>query len=156
VCSERAIPYNPDAGRPRYSRGKEVVMTKIELVREYFALICRFSSDPGEFAQYTLPTTKWVEYPNAVTPTTQTRDAAATLRGAEAGKKLLARQTIEIGNWFEGSNQLLVEALWTGEVGTDAGKFHKGQTLTAHIAMVFGFEDGKIASQVNYDCYDAF
>jgi ketosteroid isomerase-like protein len=131
-------------------------MTKIELVREYFALICRFSSDPEEFARYALPTAQWVEYPNAITPTTQTRDAAATMRGAEAGKKLLARQTIEIGNWFEAGEQMLVEALWTGEVGVDAGKFRKGQTLTAHIGMVFRFENGKIVRQVNYDCYDPF
>jgi ketosteroid isomerase-like protein len=131
-------------------------MTKIDLVREYFALICRFSSDPDEFARYAHPTAQWVEYPNAITPTTQTRDAAATLRGAEAGKKRLARQTIEIRNWFESADQMLVEALWTGEVGSDVGKFRKGQELRAHIGMVFRFEDGKIARQVNYDCYDPF
>jgi len=131
-------------------------MNKIDLVRDYLVLICSFSTDPTAFLRFVQPSAQWVEYPNAVTPQTKIRDLAATLQGAQAGRKLLGAQTITVENWFESGDQLVVEGLWTGTVAADVGKFHQGQTLVAHLAMVFTFEDGKIARQVNYDCYQPF
>jgi len=131
-------------------------MSKIDLVREYFALICNFSTDPAQFQRLVQPTAQWIEYPNAVTPQTKVRDLGATLKGAQAGRNLLSAQTITVENWFESGDQLLVEGLWTGTVAADTGKFHQGQTLQAHMAVVFTFQDGKIVRQANYDCYTPF
>ena len=45
---------------------------------------------------------------------------------------------------------------WTGEVARDAGPFHEGQRLTAHIAQFAEVEGGRIRSIETFDCYEAF
>lgn len=50
----------------------------------------------------------------------------------------------------------LVETLWSGEVAIDVGHLKKDQKLSAHCAIRFDFEHGKIIRQVNYDCYEPF
>ena len=131
-------------------------MNKIELVRDYFSLICGFSTDPEQYLRFVQPTAEWIEHPNAITPQTRVGDLASAMRGAEAGKKLLSAQKITIESFFESGDRLLVEGLWEGTVSVAAGKFTEGQTLRAHLAMVFTFQGGKISRQVNYDCYEAF
>jgi ketosteroid isomerase-like protein len=49
---------------------------------------------------------------------------------------------------------VVVEALWTGTVGTAAGPFAEGTNIRARFAMFFELRDGKITAQRNYDCFD--
>lgn len=129
---------------------------KRKLIQKYFQLLETFSSDQTGFKSVLHPELVQTEYPNLINKAGQERGLEGCLRGAEAGKKLLTEQHIEISNAFESGNQMSVEAVWTGRMATDAGHLRKGQELKAFLCMVFEFKDGKIFRQRNYDCYEPF
>ena len=73
-----------------------------------------------------------------------------------ARRKLLSSQTYEIKNAIvsENSNSIAVEVLWTGTLAMGFGNLSAGSQMRPYSAMFFQFEDGKIASQRNYDCFE--
>ena len=70
------------------------------------------------------------------------------------GRRLLARQTYEIRNEVVAANKVALEVLWTGLLAVPLGALPAGSQMRAHFAMFLDFEDGKIISQRNYDCFD--
>lgn len=78
-------------------------------------------------------------------------------RMAEAfgkGRKLLSSQRYDIRNSVVNGDNLALEVLWTGKLAISFGTLAAGSEMRAHSAMFFEFQDGKIVSQRNYDCFE--
>lgn len=130
--------------------------TNTAVLKKYLQLIETFTDDAEALKDVLDLNVEFVEHPNAINPKGQVRQLAQALKGLEMGRKILAWQKYEIKEILESGNRFFVEVLWSGQVAVDVGHLKKDQKLTAHCAMRFDFENGKIIRQVNYDCYEPF
>ncbi len=129
---------------------------KLDIVHRYFEAVSSFQTSPEVFATILHPDIEQVEFPNAIVRSTQRRTLQDMLAGAQAGKALLAKHRFDIIKVIETDTEMVVEQIWTGEIGVERGPFRPGQVLTAYICTVFEFRDGLISRQRNYDCYEPF
>jgi ketosteroid isomerase-like protein len=97
-----------------------------------------------------------VEHPNRLKPSGDRRDRSAMGRDAVKGQSLLARQHYEITNTLCEGDRVAVEVRWEGVMAVPIGALPAGGTMVVQSAMFFSFRDGKIASQHNFDCVEAF
>ena len=88
-------------------------------------------------------------YPNGLNATLSQMKSAF-----EKGRKLLAKQTYEIKHALAEGDSVSVEVLWTGTLAVGFGNLTAGSQMRCHSAMFFTFEEGKIATQRNYDCFE--
>jgi ketosteroid isomerase-like protein len=88
-------------------------------------------------------------YPNGLRAGVETMSAAF-----EKGRKLLSHQTYEIKGHVVEGDKVALEVLWTGKLAIPFGSLAAGSEMRAHSAMFFEFQDGKITSQRNYDCFE--
>ena len=96
------------------------------------------------------------ELPNRLYEHGQRRDLAALRSSAEKGKDLLLRQSYRVTNVIVNGDDVAAEVEWSGDLKVGFGRVAAGSTLRARMAMFLRLRDGKIVSQRNYDCYDAF
>ncbi|MFT3705156.1 MAG: nuclear transport factor 2 family protein [Agriterribacter sp.] len=99
---------------------------------------------------------KQIEYPNAVTKNTATRDLAALKEGSDRGQKIMLKEEYEIKNLHTAGDTVILEAIWKGTVAIPIGNIPAGGQMTAYFAQFFEFKDGKIFRQRNYDCFEPF
>jgi len=53
-------------------------------------------------------------------------------------------------------DKVVVETRWEGVLAVPLGTLKPGNTMVAHICMVFTVRDGRVIAQHNYDCYEDF
>jgi ketosteroid isomerase-like protein len=94
------------------------------------------------------------QLPNRIYPQGLRSNITKAAEGFEMGRKLLSSQTYEIKNAVVHENSVAVEVLWTGTLAIAFGNLTAGSRMRAHSAMFFEFNDGKISSQRNYDCFE--
>ena len=128
----------------------------IDLVKRYVAAVERFDLD--EVEKLIDGGMTFEELPNRIRPAGGTDDHAAILAGlARAGKrKVLSSQTYVLGDMVEAGDRVIVEGRWEGTMAVPVGRLQVGDKMVAHLCMIFGVRDGKIAWQRNYDCYKDF
>lgn len=97
-----------------------------------------------------------IELPNKLNPGGGQSDLANLLVRAEHGKKLLLEQSYDIKNLVAQGSRVAVEVEWTGVPAISVGSLSAGSKMKAYIAMFFELRDGKIHSQRNYDCFEAW
>lgn len=97
-----------------------------------------------------------IERPNLIKPKGAQATRAHMLANSAAGASLLSRQTFAVHSAIEHGDTVIVRLLWTGTIARDAGPFHAGQELTAHVAQFIQLKDGRIAAIETYDCYEPF
>ena len=95
-----------------------------------------------------------IELPNRLNPLGQESDLSSMLKRSEQGRKVLSKQCYEIVSDIALGCRAAVEARWTGVLAVPLGTLSAGSEMKAHFAMFFEFEEGKIASQRNYDCFE--
>lgn len=95
-----------------------------------------------------------VEFPNRLLPDGATRDFAALREAAERGRKVMTAQQFEVVNAIASSEQVAVEAIWTGTLAVPLGSLPAGGQMRARFAIFLTYRDGKIVRQHNYDCFD--
>jgi ketosteroid isomerase-like protein len=78
------------------------------------------------------------------------------LQRNEQGRKVLRSQHYEILSEVVQGSRVAVEAIWTGILAVPLGILTPGSEMKAYLAMFFEFRDGRIASQRNYDCFEAW
>ncbi|MDX6456740.1 MAG: hypothetical protein QOE55_437 [Acidobacteriaceae bacterium] len=127
----------------------------LETVRTYLAAI-----ESGE-AGALLPRIftediRQIELPNSLNPSGQQSDLAGMLQRNEQGRKVLRSQHYEILSEVVQGSRVAVEAIWTGILAVPLGTLTPGSEMKAYLAMFFEFRDGRIASQRNYDCFEAW
>ncbi len=69
------------------------------------------------------------------------------------GQKLLSDQRYEIVSAVAEGESVAVEALWVGTLAAPVGTLREGAEMRAAFAMFFRFQDGRILTQRNYDCF---
>lgn len=115
------------------------------------------SIETGDFARIVdlfSPEAVVEQLPNRIYPNGLKAGVSAMAAGFEKGRKLLSSQTYEIKSSVAAGDGLSVEVLWTGTLALAFGTLAEGSQMRAHSAMFFRFEDGKIVSQRNYDCFE--
>lgn len=129
-------------------------MDNSDLVRAYLAAVERF--DVEAVAALLDPAMEQREMPNLLYAAGQTRDRARMLEDLPKGMRVLRSQRYEIGSLTAGGDRVVVEARWEGVLAVPLGRLQAGDSMVAHIAMVFECRDGRIVGQRNYDCYEPF
>ncbi len=94
------------------------------------------------------------QLPNRIYPNGLRASMDQMAAAFEKGRKLLSRQTYDIKNHVANGNTLALEVLWTGTLAVSFGTLAVGSQMRAHSAMFLEFENGKIARQRNYDCFE--
>ena len=94
------------------------------------------------------------QLPNRIYPQGVRGNRAQMAECFAKGRKLLSSQTYEIKRAVVQDGSVAVEVLWTGTLALGFGNLAAGSQMRCHSAMFFQFQDGKIASQRNYDCFE--
>jgi ketosteroid isomerase-like protein len=94
------------------------------------------------------------QLPNRIYPNGIRAGVAKMSEAFEKGRKLLSKQTYEIKSHVLSDEKIAVEVLWTGTLALAFGSLAAGSAMRAHSAMFFEFQNGKIVSQRNYDCFE--
>ena len=117
------------------------------------------SIEDGNFApilELFTPDCVMEQLPNRIYPNGIRSGLSSMAEAFEKGRKLLSTQKYEIKRHVVNGDSVAVEVLWIGKLATSLGTLPVGSELRAHSAMFFEFKDGKIVSQRNYDCFDAW
>lgn len=130
------------------------VEANVATVRDYVAAVERLDVDA--VARLIEPAIEQVERPNKLYRDGQLRGAEQMLRDLPRGSQVLRQQSYAIGTIFGAGDQVVVEARWEAIVNVSLGRLAPGDTMVAHICMVFTLRNGRIVRQVNYDCYEDF
>lgn len=124
------------------------------VVKAYLAAVERF--DVEAMVGCLAPEMLFVEMPNLINPAGSRRDLTVMKEGLPKGRQILQRQSYGLGEIIAAGDRLVVEARWEGVLAIALGALKPGDTMVAHICMIFRFKDGLIVEQRNYDCYDRF
>jgi ketosteroid isomerase-like protein len=127
----------------------------VETVRTYLAAV--ESGEAGAVLRKIFTEDiRQIELPNRLNPSGQQSDLAGMLLRSEQGRKVLRSQHYEILSELAQGSRVAVEAVWTGILAVPLGTLAPGSQMKAHFAMFFEFREGRIASQRNYDCFEAW
>jgi ketosteroid isomerase-like protein len=127
----------------------------LETVRTYLAAI--ESGEAGVLLRsFFTEDIRQIELPNRLNPSGQQSDLAGMLQRSEQGRKVLRSQHYEILSEVVQGSRVAVEAIWKGILAVPLGTLTPGSEMKAYLAMFFEFRDGRIASQRNYDCFEAW
>ncbi len=96
------------------------------------------------------------EYPNRLYAKGQVRGREVMLRDLPKGRAVLRSQAYPIETIVASGDKVVVETHWEGVLNVPLGRLQPGDSLVAHICMVFTLMSGKIVTQKNYDCYEDF
>src|SRR5215469_433092 len=127
-------------------------VTNLEKVELYLKSI-----ENGDFAciaDLFSPDAVLEELPNRIYPNGIRSGVARMAEAFEKGRKLMSSQSYEIRSCLAQGDELSIEVLWTGTLAIGFGSLSVGSQMRAHSAMFFRFQDGKIVSQRNYDCFE--
>lgn len=127
----------------------------LRLLRDYFSAIER-EADEAEHAAFFTPNVQQLEFPNRLIAGGAQRDLAQLLEGSRRGRQAVRHQRYELRNALVHGDRVALELIWTAELRVPLGQTPVGGRLRASCGMFFDFEDGRIARQRNYDCFDAF
>jgi ketosteroid isomerase-like protein len=94
--------------------------------------------------------------PNRLLPNGRRDDLARARAASEAGKKIMSSERYEVKNELATADAVALEVLWTGTLAIAYDTIPAGGQMRAHFAVFLDFRDGKIASQRNYDCFEAW
>jgi len=95
-----------------------------------------------------------IELPNKLNLAGGESDLATLKQRSEEGKKSLKQQSYTIKTEIPDGDNVAVEAEWTGVLAVSLAGLAEGYEMKAHFAMFFKFENGRIALQRNYDCFE--
>jgi ketosteroid isomerase-like protein len=96
------------------------------------------------------------ELPNRLRPQGGTADRAAMLAGFERGKGSVRAQTYTVESAVVEGERAALQVHWSGTLARAFGSLQAGDTMRAHFAVFIEVRGGRIVSQRNYDCFDAF
>lgn len=127
----------------------------LAFVRRYLEAVGRFAAGP-ELAAFFAAGAEQVEYPNRFVPQGATRDLAALQEAALRGSKVMTQQTFEIVKSVEQGDSMALEVLWAGTLAIPLGSLSAGGVMRARFGVFLEFQNGRILTQHNYDCFDPF
>jgi ketosteroid isomerase-like protein len=131
-------------------------MTNLEIVETYLDAVERFDVEAVEPLLHEV--VMFEELPNRIRPKGGKDDREAMLAGMRraAERKVLSAQRYILGDISEAADRIFIEGRWEGTLAMPIGRLGVGDTMVAHLCMIFAVKDGKIFWQRNYDCYEDF
>lgn len=131
-------------------------MSNAQIVRTYIEAVQR-QDEPAVFALLH-PDMRFHELPNRIRPRGGVDDLAAMRAGFRraAEGQVLSAQRYMLDAVIEAGDRVIVEARWEGDLVIPLGRLQPGETLVAHLCMIFRLSGGRIIEQRNYDCYEDF
>jgi ketosteroid isomerase-like protein len=127
--------------------------TNVAVVREYLAALANGAVGDA-LGRFFSSDARQIELPNRLNPKGGESDLAGLLKRAEQGRTLLREQHFDIRSAVAQGKQVAVEAVWTATLATPLATLQAGAALKAYFAMFFEIENGRIAVQRNYDCFE--
>jgi ketosteroid isomerase-like protein len=124
------------------------------VVKRYFEIVADLSSSADDLLAVLHPTVRITEHPNAMTPRGAVRDRDGAVAGFEAGKRLLAAQTIDVHEVLVSGDRVAVRMTWRGRIGEGTPSIPAGTELVAHSAGMLTVEDRTIREHETFDCYE--
>lgn len=97
-----------------------------------------------------------IEHPNRLKPQGDRRDLDRMVADFERGRALLASQRYEVLSASASGETVAMQVLWTGVLAVPLGGLAAGDSMRARCAIFLEFRDGRIVTQQNYDCFEAF
>jgi len=94
--------------------------------------------------------------PNRLDPKGTRRKKAEALSDVERGRKLLSSEHYEVTSAISSGERAVLEVNWTGVLAVALGALKVGDSLRARCSMHFVMREGRVLSQTNYDCFEAF
>lgn len=134
------------------NRGMPTSADRLNVVRRYLKGL--ENDDFSEARDLFAPEIAVEQLPNRIYPNGLRATLSQTESAFEKGRKLLAKQTYEIKSAVTEGEWVALEVLWTGTLAVGFGNLTAGSQMRCHSAMFFTFQDGKIANQRNYDCFE--
>ncbi len=97
-----------------------------------------------------------IEFPNRLVPQGAKRDLAALLAASARGRQVVTGERYLVKKLVASANSVAVELEWSATLNVAIGSLTPGSVMRAHFAVFLEFEDGRIISQHNYDCFEQF
>ena len=97
-----------------------------------------------------------IEWPNRLKSKGDRREIGQLSADFAKGQALLSSQSYDLQRFAETSDFVVVEVLWRGKLAMPVGKLAASDEMVAHSSIAFDFNDGRIRSQRNYDCFEEF
>lgn len=127
--------------------------TNLKIAYRYLETVSR-QAGGEELASFYHPDIVQEEYPNRLNPNGSRRNLAALLEGAERGRAVMKSQSWVPLHAVASGNTVALEVEWTGVLAIPLGTLPAGGSMKARFAVFLDFQDGKIARQRNYDCFE--
>jgi ketosteroid isomerase-like protein len=127
----------------------------LSLVLDYLRAIERDVSE-DELSAFFAPGVKQHEFPNRLVERGAERGLDQLLEGSRKGRLVVQNQRYVVHSTLVEGDRVAVELTWSAELKVPLGKLEPGQTMTAHCGFFFRVQDGRIAAQHNYDCFEPF
>jgi ketosteroid isomerase-like protein len=124
------------------------------VVRRYFEIVADLDSSEDALLAVLHPAVRITEHPNPISPRGALRDRDAVVAGFQAGKRLLAAQSIEVHEVLVSGDRVAVRATWRGTIGQGTDPLPAGTELVAHMAGMLTVVDGLIREHETFDCYE--
>jgi ketosteroid isomerase-like protein len=96
------------------------------------------------------------ELPNRLVPGGAERNLEQICEGSRKGQTVVEGQRFDVKTALVMGDRVALEVTWTARLKLPLGKLLPGDTMTAHCGFFFRMQDGRIAEQHNYDCFEAF
>jgi ketosteroid isomerase-like protein len=133
----------------------EVESNNLAIVRAYLVAV-EAGATGDALARFYAPDAVQIELPNRLNPNGGRSDVATLLKRADQVATLLRSQRFEVRSEIAQEGRVAVEAVWSGVLAVPFDTLAAGSSMKAYFAMFFELVDGRIASQRNYDCFEAW
>jgi ketosteroid isomerase-like protein len=95
-----------------------------------------------------------IELPNRLMPKGAKRGIAELREASARGRQVMSAERYELRSAVAAGDRVAMEVLWTGTAAVPLGSVPAGGEMRAHFAVCLDFDNGKIAAQRNYDCFE--
>lgn len=127
----------------------------LSLVLDYLRAIEQ-DADEQQLSAFFAPGVVQRELPNRLVERGAERNLDQLLEGSRKGRLVVQNQRFRVHGTLADGDRVAVELTWSAELKVPLGKLQPGETMTAHCGFFFRFENGRIAAQHNYDCFEPF
>jgi ketosteroid isomerase-like protein len=127
----------------------------LQLLRGYFDALERGAQE-AELQRFFTSDVQQHEFPNRLVDQGAERNLAALLAGNRTGQEVVRNQRYQVRDALIDGDRVALQLTWTAELKVPLANTPAGGTLKANCGVFFRIEDGRIAMQHNYDCFDAF
>lgn len=128
---------------------------QLQHVRRYFRAL-ETQPDEATLSAFFAPNVAQREFPNCLVENGAVRNLSDILDGYRRGKLVVQNQRFEIKSALVDGDRVAVELFWSAELKLPLGKLAPGDTMSANCGVFFRFQNGLIAEQHNFDCFEPF